>query len=55
MLLHLTDYHLIKAEREPSLEHLEKAEALIQKTGYHRRDPQAAALRRALTGQSKNE
>lgn len=32
-----------------SLAHLEQAEAFIQKTGYHRRDAHAAALRRALT------
>jgi tetratricopeptide (TPR) repeat protein len=45
MRLHLTDFHLAMARRLRSLEHIEKAEALIQQTGYHRRDQEAAALR----------
>lgn len=48
MRLHLTDYHLAMARRHRSLEHLEKAEKLIQETGYHRRDEEAAALRAEL-------
>ena len=48
MRLHLTDYHLAMARRHQSIEHLEKAEKLIQETGYHRRDPEAAALRQQL-------
>ena len=48
MRLHLTDYHLAMARRLRSLEHLEKAEELIQQTGYHRRDQEAAALRAEL-------
>ncbi len=48
MRLHLTDYHLAMARRHRSLEHLEKAEALIQQTGYHRRDQEAATLRAEL-------
>lgn len=49
MRLFLTDYHLAMAKRHNSLEHLEKAEKLIEETGYHRRDEQAAALRKQLT------
>jgi len=36
--LHLADYHLAKGN-------LAEAEALINATGYHRRDPELAALR----------
>ena len=49
MRLHLTDYHLAMARRHRSLDDLEKAEKLIEETGYHRRDPEAAELRRILT------
>lgn len=49
MRLHLTDYHLAMARSHRSLEHLEKAEKLIQETGYHRRDEEAAALRAELS------
>jgi len=38
MRLHLADYHLAKGN-------LEEAERLINETGYHRRDPELAALR----------
>ena len=38
MRLHLADYHLAKGN-------LAEAEALINATGYHRRDPELAALR----------
>jgi hypothetical protein len=44
--LHLADYHLIMARNALAAndcprarEHFEKAEALVQATGYHRRDP----------------
>jgi hypothetical protein len=54
MRLLLTDYHLAIARREhdksKALEHLEKAESLIQETGYHRRDPEASQLRQQLVG-----
>jgi tetratricopeptide (TPR) repeat protein len=38
MRLHLADYHLARGN-------LAEAERLIQETGYHRRDPELAALR----------
>ena len=40
MRLHLADYHLAKGN-------LAEAEALINATGYHRRDRELAALRAA--------
>jgi len=43
------DYHLAMARRHQSQQHLEKAAALIQETGYHRRDPELAALRLSLS------
>jgi tetratricopeptide (TPR) repeat protein len=56
MRLHLTDYHLASAhlalrngDRTQAREHFAKAEALIQETGYHRRDPDLAALRPQCT------
>ncbi len=55
MRLHLTDYHLKQAEldlregrRERALYHADEADKLIQATGYHRRDPELAALREKL-------
>jgi hypothetical protein len=55
MRLHLTDYHLASArlalrnnDRPKALDHFAKAETLIQETGYHRRDPDLAALRAAM-------
>ena len=55
MRLHLADYHLASArlaltsgDRDRARAHLEKAEALIRETGYHRRDPDLAALRAML-------
>ena len=55
MRLHLTDYHLIMArnalaanDRPNAREHFAKAEALVQATGYHRRDPDLATLRAEL-------
>jgi hypothetical protein len=60
MRLHLTDYHLEMArllvaeaktltptplpEVEGLQEHISKAAKLIEETGYHRRDPELAAL-----------
>jgi len=56
MRLHLTDYRLIMArnalaanDRPGAREHFEKAEALVQATGYHRRDPDVAHLRAQLS------
>jgi tetratricopeptide (TPR) repeat protein len=56
MRLHLTDYHLASArlalrngDRPKALDHFTKAETLIQETGYHRRDPDLAELRAALS------
>jgi tetratricopeptide (TPR) repeat protein len=43
MRLHLADYHLAKGN-------LAEAERLINETGYHRRDPELAALRAKLAG-----
>ena len=48
MRLHLADYHLIQARRLKSIEHFYKAEALINETGYHRRDQSLADLRKDL-------
>ena len=47
MRLHLTDYHLAMARRDPvnNRDHIEKAAKLIAETGYHRRDAQLAELR----------
>ena len=52
MRLHLTDYHIASArlalsngDREQARAHLEKAEALVDETGYHRRDREVAELR----------
>jgi tetratricopeptide (TPR) repeat protein len=45
MRLHLADYHLAKGN-------LAEAERLINETGYHRRDPELAALRLKLQGQA---
>jgi len=56
MRLHLTDYHIISAlrglasgDREGAREHFHKAETLVAETGYHRRDPDLAELRSALS------
>lgn len=56
MRLHLTDCHLAYArlciaenDRETAQTHIDKAATLINQTGYHRRDPDLAALRRTLT------
>jgi tetratricopeptide (TPR) repeat protein len=43
MRLHLADYHLARGN-------LAEAERLIHETGYHRRDPELAALRAKLAG-----
>lgn len=58
MRLHLTDYHLIMArnaltagDRPKAREHFQKAEALVQATGYHRRDPELAKLKADLAAQ----
>jgi tetratricopeptide (TPR) repeat protein len=55
--LYLADYHLASArlafaagDRDQARSHLEKAEALIHQTGYHRRDPELAKLRAELAG-----
>jgi tetratricopeptide (TPR) repeat protein len=55
MRLHLADYHFIMArnalaanDRPSAREHFEKAEALVQATGYHRRDSDLATLRAEL-------
>jgi hypothetical protein len=48
MRLHLADYHLAMARLHHSREHFQKAQALVNETGYHRRDPELAELRRAL-------
>jgi len=37
--------------RHQSKEHLEKAANLVAETGYHRRDPELAELRAALTAE----
>lgn len=59
MRLYLTDYHLDMARlliaegKEPTSKirkHVEKAEKLINDTGYHRRDKELAELRNYLTG-----
>ena len=57
MRLHLADYHLISArlalrngDRPQARDHFLKAESLVRETGYHRRDPDLAALRTALAG-----
>jgi hypothetical protein len=49
MRLHLADYHLAMARRDPvgNREHIEKAAKTIEETGYHRRDAELAELRRA--------
>jgi tetratricopeptide (TPR) repeat protein len=48
MRLYLADYHLAMARLHHSREHFEKAQALVQETGYHRRDPELAELRQTL-------
>jgi tetratricopeptide (TPR) repeat protein len=55
MKLHLTDYHLTSArlalnnhDSAKAREHVQQAEALINETGYHRRDGVLAELRTAL-------
>ena len=48
MRLHLADYHLAMARHHQSPDHFRKAESLIAETGYHRRDPELAALRATL-------
>jgi tetratricopeptide (TPR) repeat protein len=57
MRLHLTDYHLASArlalanrDSAKARVHFEKAEALIQETGYHRRDAELEQIRAALAG-----
>jgi hypothetical protein len=59
MRLHLTDYHLASArlalrngDRAEAHTHFEKAEVLVQQTGYHRRDPDIEKLPAALAGDS---
>jgi tetratricopeptide (TPR) repeat protein len=56
MRLHLTDYHFASArlafrsgDRTKARDHFNKAEALVQETGYHRRDPELAELRAQCT------
>jgi len=55
MRLHLTDYHLAMARRDPvaNREHIEKAAKLIEETGYHRRDAEVAELRSKVDGLGK--
>ena len=54
MRIYMADYHLASARRWASgdhtkaLDHLVKAEALVNDTGYHRRDAELVDLRRAL-------
>jgi tetratricopeptide (TPR) repeat protein len=56
MRLHLTDYHLASARLALAADYhlargnLDEAEALINATGYHRRDPDLAKLRAELAG-----
>jgi len=57
MRLHLTDYHLASAclalrngDRAEAHTHFEKAETLVQQTGYHRRDPDLEKFRAELAG-----
>jgi hypothetical protein len=59
MRLNLTDYHLASARlalrngyRTQARDHFEKAEALVQDTGYHRRDPDLEKLRAELAAQT---
>jgi tetratricopeptide (TPR) repeat protein len=56
MRLHLSDYHLASThlalrngDRIQAREHFAKAESLIKETGYHRRDPDLAALQPQCT------
>jgi len=55
MRLHLTDYHLAMARRDPvaNREHIERAAKLIEETGYHRRDAEVAELRSKVDGLGK--
>ena len=55
MRLHLADYHLISArnaikdaDKTKARDHFVQAETLVNETGYHRRDPELAALRLQL-------
>ena len=55
MRLHLADYHLISArnaikdaDKTKARDHFAQAETLVNQTGYHRRDPELAALRLQL-------
>jgi hypothetical protein len=59
MRLYLADYHLISARNEiegkfgppdsiKAREHYEKADQLIQETGYHRRDQELEKLKADL-------
>ena len=55
MKLFITDIHLARARLdlddarpEDARRHLDAAAALIQQTGYHRRDPDLAELREAV-------
>jgi hypothetical protein len=43
---------LRNADRTQAREHFEKAEALVQDTGYHRRDPDLEKLRAELAAQT---
>lgn len=56
MRLYLADYHLTSSrlslsngDRTTARDHLTKAEALINETGYHRRDPELKELRSQLS------
>ncbi len=60
MRLHLTDYHLASArlalanhDLVKAREHFEKAETLVNETGYHRRDKQLDQLRAELGAESR--
>jgi hypothetical protein len=55
MRLHLTDYHLASTrlplsngDRDQARTHFEKAAALVNETGYHRRDKEIDELSRLL-------
>jgi hypothetical protein len=48
MRLCLADSHLAMARKHGSREHMEQAAALVEETGYHRRDREVEELRRKL-------